>query len=74
MEPDFSIKHLNRRRLDTYYDACRICHKGADSHSRPMQKLTDQGYPSLLRAITIIKDNVSLRLQNEVEPQSDFLE
>ena len=27
---------------DTDYDACLICQKGAERHSRPMQKLTDQ--------------------------------
>ena len=30
------------------YDDCLICQNGADSHFRPMQKLTDQGYPALL--------------------------
>ena len=39
-----------------------------------MQKLTDQGYPALLCAITNRNDKISSRLQYEVEPNSDFLE
>ena len=39
-----------------------------------MQKLTDQGYRALLYAITNRKDEISLRLQNEVDSHSDFLE
>ena len=44
------------------YDACLICQNGADSHFRPTQKLTDQGYPALLYAITNRKDEISLRI------------
>ena len=50
-------------RPDTDYDACLICHKGAYSHSRLMQKLTDQGYPALLYAITNRKDVISFRIR-----------
>ena len=39
-----------------------------------MQKLRDQGYPALLYAITNRKDDISFRLQNKVDPHSDFLE
>ena len=54
--------------------SCLICQNGADSHCRPMQKLTDQDYPELLYAITNRKDEISFRLQNKVDPHSDFLE
>ena len=64
MEPEFSIKQRKRRRPDTDNDAFLIYQKGVDSHSCPMQTLTDQGYPLVPRAITIIKDNISLILQN----------
>ena len=69
-----STKQLKRRRPNTNYDGCIICQKGADTHSGSMQKLTDHGYPALLYAVTNRKDEVSFRLQNEVEPQSDFLQ
>ena len=69
-----STKQLKRRRPNTNYDDCIICQKGADTHSGSMQKLTDHGYPALLYAVTNRKDEVSFRLQNEVEPQSDFLQ
>ena len=39
-----------------------------------MQKLTDKGYRALLYAITNGKDEISFRLQNEVDSHSDFLE
>ncbi len=39
-----------------------------------MQKLTDKGYRALLYAITNRKDEISFRLQNEVDSHSDFLE
>ena len=74
MESEFSVKQTKRSGPGTDYAPFLICQKRADSHSHPMQKLTDQGYPKLLRAIAIIKDNASLRLLNEVEPHSDFLE
>ena len=48
---------------DTDYDACLICRKGAYSHSRLMQKLTDQGCPALLYAITNRKDEISFRIR-----------
>ena len=44
---------------DTDYDPCLICQKGAYSHSRLMQKLTDQSYPALLYAITNRKDEIT---------------
>ena len=47
----------------TDYDACLICQKGADIHSRSMPKLTDQGYPALLYAITNRKDEISFRIR-----------
>ena len=56
------------------YDACLICQNGADRHSHPIEKLTDQGYLALLYAIINRKDEISFRLQNEVDPHSDFLE
>ena len=74
MEPEFSVKQPKRRRSDTDYDACLICQNGADSHSRPIQKLTDQGYPAHLYAITNRKVEISFRLQNEVDHHSDFPE
>ena len=74
MDSEFLNKQPNRRRPDTDYDACLICQKGAESHSRPMQKLPDKGYPALIFAITNRKDEISFRLQNEVDPHSDFLE
>ena len=46
-------KQPKRMRPDTDYDACLICQKGAYSHSRLMQKLTDQGYPALLYAMNL---------------------
>ena len=57
-------------RPDTDCYACLMCQLGADSHSRLMQKLTDQGYPALLYAIT----NRRYLLQNKVDPHSDILE
>ena len=74
MDSEFLNKQTNRRRSDTDYDACLICQKGAESNSRPMQKLQDKGYPALIFAITNRKDEISIRLQNEVDPHSDFLE
>ena len=38
-----------------------------------MQKLADQGYTVLICAITNSKDEISFRLQNEVDPHSEFL-
>ena len=55
---------------DKDYDACLICQHGADRNSRPMQKLTSQGYPALIYAITNRKDGISFKLQNEVDPQA----
>ena len=56
------------------YDACLIRQNGGDSHSRPIQKLTDEGYLARLYAITSRKDEISFRLENEVDPHSDSLE
>ena len=39
-----------------------------------MSKLTNQGYSAFLYAITNRKDKISFRLQNEVDPHSDFPE
>ena len=71
---EFLNKQPKRRRPDADYEACLICQNGADCHSRPIQKLTDQGYLALLYAITNRKDDISFRIQNDVDPHSDFLE
>ena len=63
MEPDFLNKQPKRMRPDTEYDACLVFQKGADSHSRLMQKLIDQGYPALLYAITKRKDEIAFRMR-----------
>ena len=63
MEPGLLNKQPKKMRPDTDYDACLICQKGAYSHSRLMQKLTDQGYPALLYAITNRKDEISFPTQ-----------
>ena len=63
MEPGLLNKQPKKMRPDTDYDACLICQKGAYSHSRLMQKLTDQGYPALLYAITNRKDEISFRIR-----------
>ena len=73
MEPEYSNKQPKSRRPDADYDACLICQKGADSLSRLMQKLIDHKCTVLLCVITNRKDDISLTLQNEVEPHSEFL-
>ncbi len=50
-------------RPDTDYDACLICQKGTYSHSRLVQKLTNQSNPALLYAITNRKDEISFRIR-----------
>lgn len=76
----FSFNHaawiLNKavkKRPVTNYTACLICQK-TESIAGPLQKLTDQGYPAFLYAVANGKDDVSFRLENELEPQSAFLE
>ena len=74
MEPVFSsTEQPKRKRPDTFYTACLICQK-TDSKAGPLQKVTDQGYPALLYAVINRKDDVSFRLENELQPQCDFLE
>ena len=72
MEPEFSTKQLERKLLSTNYTACIMCQK-TDSDAGPLQKVTNQGYPSLLYAVTNRKDDISYRLDNELQPQCDFL-
>ena len=74
MEPEFSIKQPKRIRPDTDYSACQLCQKGADSKSGPLHKVTAQGYHSLLYAVINRRDEISFRLESDVEPQSAFLE
>jgi len=74
MEPEFSTKPPKRTRPDTDYASCLICQKErAVSQFGPLQNLTDKGYPALLYAVTNRKDEVSFRLENELEPRHDFL-
>ena len=73
MDLAFSAEQPKRKRPDTNYAVCLICQK-TDSNAGPLQKLTDQGYPALLYAVINRKDDVSFRLENELEPQCDFLE
>ena len=73
MEPEFSIKHLKRKQRHTNYSACLICQK-TDSNAGPLQKLTDQVYPALQYAVANRHDDVSFRLENELDPQCAFLE
>ena len=72
MESEFSAVEPKRKRPDTNYAACLIC-QHTDSNAGPLQKLTDQGYPALLYAVTNRKDDVSFRLVNKLEPQFEFL-
>lgn len=72
MEPEFSAMEPKRKQPDTSYAACLICQR-TDSNAGPLQKLTDQGYPALLYAVSNRKDDVSFRLRNDLEPQCDFL-
>ena len=73
MEPEFSTKQLKGKRPDTNYTACLICQK-TDSNAGPLQKLTVKGYPALLYAVANRNDDVSFRLENELDPQCAFLE
>lgn len=73
METKFSTKQLERGELlSTNYTACIIC-QITDSDAGPLQKVTNQGYPSLLYAVTNRKDDVSYRIDSELQPQCDFL-
>ena len=72
MEPVFSsTEQPKRKRPDTFYTACLICQK-TDSKAGPLQKVTDQGYPALLYAVINRKDDVSFRLENELQPQCNW--
>ena len=72
LEPALTVPQ-ERYRPHTDYAVCLICQKGPDSQRGPLQKLTSQGYPAFLYAVNNRKDEVSFRLESDVDTQSDFL-
>jgi hypothetical protein len=72
LEPAFTVPQ-KRCRPHTDYAVCLICQKGPDSQRGPLQKLTSQGYPAFLYAVNNRKDEVSFRLESDVDTQSDLL-
>ena len=68
---EFSTKQLERKLLSINY-TCIICQK-TNSDASPLQKRTNLGYPSLLYAVTNRRDDVSYRLDNELQTQCAFL-
>ena len=72
MEPEFTVKQLKRKRPLTNYAACVICQK-IDVSEGPLHNITNQGYPAILYATTNRKDEISFRLENDLESEQDFL-
>lgn len=59
-----------RSRPRTDYLSCLICQRSSDE---TLQRLTEQGYASLLNAVQKRDDEVSLRLQDDVLDKEHFL-